>query len=44
MKLKEYEKKRDFEKTPEPGPKIKASKKPIFVIQEHHAISHNSHL
>ncbi len=36
--LNEYEKKRIFEKTPEPKPKIKRSKtKNIFVIQQHHA-------
>lgn len=37
MKLKEYEKKRDFKKSPEPEAKIARSKKPVFVIQEHHA-------
>lgn len=37
-KLQEYKRKRNFEKTPEPRPKVKPdSKKPIFVIQEHHA-------
>ncbi|MCQ1535573.1 3'-phosphoesterase [Methanosarcina sp. KYL-1] len=37
--LEEYEKKRDFEKTPEPpgGGSKKGSKKPIFVIQKHDA-------
>lgn len=39
--LAEYKKKRHFEKTPEPKPKIKKSttKKPTFVIQKH-AASH----
>ncbi len=38
MALKEYRTKRDFQKTPEPGPRTeKGHKKPIFVIQEHHA-------
>jgi DNA ligase D-like protein (predicted 3'-phosphoesterase) len=37
-KLKKYEAKRDFEKTPEPKPRIKKSSgAPIFVIQQHHA-------
>lgn len=37
-KLQEYKHKRDFEKTPEPRPIVKKGhKKPIFVIQEHHA-------
>jgi bifunctional non-homologous end joining protein LigD len=37
--LREYNKKRDFKKTKEPSGKSKKkkSKKPIFVIQEHHA-------
>ncbi len=39
-KLTEYERKRDFEKTPEPGSrgrKGKHAKQPRFVVQEHHA-------
>ncbi|MBY0110177.1 MAG: hypothetical protein K2X90_03645 [Candidatus Babeliaceae bacterium] len=37
-KLQEYKKKRNFKKTPEPKPKVtRGHKKPIFVIQEHHA-------
>jgi len=38
-KLAEYEAKRDFKKTPEPGAKVprKAAKAPRFVVQEHHA-------
>lgn len=38
-KFKDYEKKRDFRKTPEPKPGKKGSrgKKPIFVIQKHDA-------
>jgi len=36
--LDEYEAKRDFAETPEPAPSPTSShKKPIFVIQEHHA-------
>src|SRR3977135_3632090 len=36
--LAEYQHKRDFTKTPEPRPRIKKSpRKPIFVVQEHHA-------
>lgn len=36
--LKDYNAKRDFRETPEPGPEpSKAHKRPIFVIQEHHA-------
>jgi len=39
MSLTEYNKKRDFKKTPEPGPKEKetSSKKLKYSIQEHHA-------
>lgn len=37
MGLEKYEKKRDFNKTKEPKAKVKKSKKPIYVIQEHHA-------
>jgi len=37
-KLKEYQKKRDFEKTKEPkGDQKKSHKKPLFVIQKHDA-------
>src|SRR5438309_10664993 len=38
-KLAEYEAKRDFKQTPEPGAKVprKATKAPRFVVQEHHA-------
>ncbi len=38
-KLAEYEAKRDFKTTPEPGAKVprKAAKAPRFVVQEHHA-------
>jgi bifunctional non-homologous end joining protein LigD len=38
-KLAEYEAKRDFKNTPEPGAKVprKATKAPRFVVQEHHA-------
>jgi bifunctional non-homologous end joining protein LigD len=38
--LQEYERKRNFKKTPEPGavvPKKRKSKETIFVVQEHHA-------
>lgn len=38
MGLDQYRKKRKFQKTPEPkGKKAKGSKKPIFVVQKHHA-------
>ena len=37
MRLEKYKKKRDFKKTSEPKAKVKKSKKPIYVIQEHHA-------
>src|SRR5215216_5738257 len=48
MALERYKAKRDFNKTPEPGPgngkpqtkaraKAAKTKKPIFVVQEHHA-------
>src|SRR5262249_41354737 len=38
MELEEYRAKRDFGSTPEPGPHLgKAHRRPIFVIQEHHA-------
>ena len=38
-KLAEYEAKRDFKKTPEPGARVakQAARAPRFVIQEHHA-------
>jgi bifunctional non-homologous end joining protein LigD len=38
-KLAEYEAKRDFEKTPEPGARVpgKRTRAPRFVVQEHHA-------
>lgn len=38
MALGEYKHKRDFAKTPEPRPRVsKSRRKPLFVIQEHHA-------
>jgi bifunctional non-homologous end joining protein LigD len=38
MALEEYRAKRDFRKTPEPGPRPgKGHREPIFVVQEHHA-------
>src|SRR3954470_2006261 len=37
MSLKEYKRKRDFKKTPEPAGKVKASKGRHFVIQKHAA-------
>src|SRR5438552_9082805 len=38
MPLEEYRAKRDFQKTPEPGAKaVKPHRRPIFVVQEHHA-------
>jgi bifunctional non-homologous end joining protein LigD len=38
MSLNEYREKRDFRKTPEPAPRpARGHRKPIFVIQEHHA-------
>jgi bifunctional non-homologous end joining protein LigD len=38
-KLAEYQAKRDFKKTPEPGARVarKAARAPRFVVQEHHA-------
>ncbi|MEA2656380.1 MAG: bifunctional non-ous end joining protein LigD [Chloroflexota bacterium] len=38
-KLAEYDAKRDFKKTPEPGAKVprKGARAPRFVVQEHHA-------
>jgi DNA ligase D-like protein (predicted ligase)/DNA ligase D-like protein (predicted 3'-phosphoesterase) len=36
--LKRYQEKRDFGKTPEPGPRpVRSHRRPIFVVQEHHA-------
>lgn len=35
--LEEYAEKRQFEKTPEPGPKIEETGLHRFVVQEHHA-------
>ena len=36
--LREYRAKRNFRQTPEPAPgRVKPHKRPIFVIQEHHA-------
>src|SRR5438445_12422933 len=38
MVLEQYRAKRNFRKTPEPAPgKASAHRRPIFVIQEHHA-------
>lgn len=37
MGLREYSKKRDFSKTKEPKAKKEKEKKPIYVIQKHHA-------
>src|SRR5438477_11385040 len=38
MELQAYRAQRNFRKTPEPGPRPgKAHRRPIFVIQEHHA-------
>jgi bifunctional non-homologous end joining protein LigD len=38
MALEEYKAKRNFRKTPEPGPRPgRGHRQPIFVIQEHHA-------
>lgn len=39
--LEKYKEKRDFKKTPEPGPQIGDSSGRSFVIQEHHARSHH---
>jgi bifunctional non-homologous end joining protein LigD len=40
--LRKYKAKRDFRATPEPAPAgSPAHKKPIFVIQEHHATAHH---
>ncbi len=37
--LQEYKQKRNFKKTPEPGPQVRKAKekRPMFVVQEHHA-------
>src|SRR5437588_12406098 len=38
MSLEEYQAKRDFSETPEPGPEAgRPHRQPIFVVQEHHA-------
>ena len=38
MALKEYQQKRHFDTTPEPRPRRgKAHRRPLFVVQEHHA-------
>lgn len=37
MTLQEYEKKRDFSRTPEPRPEYSATGARRFVVQEHHA-------
>jgi bifunctional non-homologous end joining protein LigD len=39
VSLAEYDAKRDFQRTPEPGPEKRAPRhrRPIFVVQEHHA-------
>jgi bifunctional non-homologous end joining protein LigD len=37
MALEEYKRKRDFQRTPEPGPKLERSGKQRFVVQKHHA-------
>lgn len=37
MALEEYRKKRDFGKTPEPGPEVKDSGSRVYVIQKHQA-------
>ncbi|HSS63762.1 MAG TPA: DNA polymerase ligase N-terminal domain-containing protein, partial [Gammaproteobacteria bacterium] len=40
MRKKDYEKKRDFSRTPEPrGGKRRPGRKPLFVIQHHKARS-----
>lgn len=41
MATSEYEKKRDFDKTPEPEQGGSPSARPIFVIQEHQASTHH---
>jgi bifunctional non-homologous end joining protein LigD len=37
VSLKEYQRKRDFRATPEPGPKVDKASKHRFVVQKHHA-------
>lgn len=38
MSLTDYNRKRDFARTPEPRPRVsKSRREPIFVVQEHHA-------
>ena len=39
--LEKYREKRDFKKTPEPGPKVPRRGGNSFVIQEHHARAHH---
>jgi bifunctional non-homologous end joining protein LigD len=39
--LKKYEEKRNFQKTPEPGPQIGDASGRSYVIQEHHARAHH---
>jgi bifunctional non-homologous end joining protein LigD len=41
VRLEEYRRKRDFEKTPEPEPTIPRKSGESFVIQEHHAQGHH---
>jgi bifunctional non-homologous end joining protein LigD len=39
MALEEYKQKRHFNTTPEPHPRLgKAHRRPLFVVQEHHAL------
>src|SRR3954453_2576029 len=37
MALQEYKRKRNFQNTPEPGPKLEKGKQHRFVVQKHHA-------
>jgi bifunctional non-homologous end joining protein LigD len=39
--LEKYREKRNFDKTPEPGPEVAAPAGNSFVVQEHHARSHH---